>query len=735
MTQHQLQDVLRKYWGFDSFRPLQIEAMEAVVAGHDSLVVLPTGGGKSLCFQAPALCLDGLAVIVSPLISLMKNQVDALRSAGISAAFANSSLSYRERQQVTSDIRAGRLQLLYLAPERLLTEPTMELLKSVRISLFAIDEAHCISQWGHDFRPEYRGLSVLKQQFPGVGVHAYTATATPQVRQDIVSQLRLVDPTQLVGSFDRPNLTYRVERRSDRLAQICEVLRRHRGQSGIIYAISRKEVDSLSQTLAKLGFRARPYHAGMHSDDRRRNQDAFINEEIDLIVATVAFGMGIDKSNVRYVIHAAMPKSIEHYQQESGRAGRDGLEAECVLLYSAGDFRTWESMIDGSEPEAKTGALQALKKIADFCQNLDCRHRALVRHFGQAYEQPSCDACDVCLGDQEKVADPVVVGQKILSCVLRLQERFGSDYTTKVLLGSREKRIVGNGHDRLSTWGLLKQDGARTVRDWIEQLVSQEFLEKTGEYQVLHVTASGRELLRGEAEPRLYRSTESRVDSQVVVESWVGVDVGLHDRLAKLRSELARDEGVAADVVFSDVSLRDLARRRPSSLEGLAEVHGMAEAKIEQYGTRLVAEITDYCRFHVIATDVPPEQHTTAKTKTKGLSATAVESFEYFKRGMSVEEVARKLDRALSTTHGYLRHFLAFENVADPTPWVDRATVDRIEHAIDHVGMETLAPIFAYLKEQVPYEQIRIVVECYRNRSIVDSAATPHSASEHDHGQ
>ena len=600
---------LRQYWGYDGFLPLQAEAMRCVMRGRDSVVVLPTGGGKSLCFQAPAMCLPGLAVVVSPLISLMKDQVDALRNCGVPAAFANSTLSPAERRQVTSDVRSGRLRLLYLAPERLLTEGTLEFLRSARISLVAVDEAHCISSWGHDFRPEYRGLRVLKDAFPGVGIHAYTATASQAVRRDIADQLQLSDPEFLVGSFDRPNLIYRVQRRHDRLRQIREVLERHRGESGIIYCITRKEVDQTTATLADLGYRALPYHAGLTDDQRRRHQEAFIEDAADTIVATVAFGMGIDKSNVRYVIHAGMPKSLENYQQESGRAGRDGLEAECCLFYSGQDFGIWKSIIENSEAAAQAGALRSLAGMLEFCTGVRCRHQAIVEYFGQPWTAPSCNACDVCLGQLDLVGDALIVGQKILSCVMRLQQRYGGDYTAKVLIGSKDQRIVQQGHDGLSTWGLLADENVRTVRDWIEQLVSQDFLTKTGEYNQLQVTPAGWELLRGNVTPRLLRPVRQPKSAKAPKtydgQSWEGVDRGLFAELRQLRQAKAAAQQVPAYIVFGDAALRDMARRRPSTLAGFRQVNGVGDKKLADYGREFLDCITAYCRTHALPMDAP----------------------------------------------------------------------------------------------------------------------------------
>ena len=471
---------MRKYWGYDGFRPLQAEAMRSVISGRDSVVVLPTGGGKSLCFQVPALQMPGLAIVVSPLISLMKDQVDTLVDCGVPAACVNSTLSPDERRQVATDIRSRRLKLLYLSPERLMTAATLDFLQGVPLSFVAIDEAHCISDWGHDFRPEFRELRKLKETFPRIAIHAYTATATERVREDIARQLNLHEPEILVGSFDRANLVYRVVRRHDRLRQIVEIVGRHPGESGIIYCIRRADVEETAAALAEMGHQALPYHAGMPDDERRKNQEAFINDRASIIVATVAFGMGIDKSNVRYVIHAGAPKSLESYQQESGRAGRDGLEAECCLLYSPADFLAWRRMQQELPPAAAEAAAALVTGIERFCMGVACRHRAIVNYFGQDLPGPACGACDVCLEEVEYVADPLVLGQKILSCVVRLGESYGAGYTAQVLVGSREERILTSRHDQLSTYALLSEHDRKDVRTWIDQLVEQQFLAARG---------------------------------------------------------------------------------------------------------------------------------------------------------------------------------------------------------------------------------------------------------------
>jgi ATP-dependent DNA helicase RecQ len=597
--------VLRKYWGYDSFRPLQGEAMASVVAGRDSVVVLPTGGGKSLCFQAPALHMPGLALVVSPLISLMKDQVDTLIDCGVPAACVNSTLTPAERRAVADQVRSGRLKLLYLSPERLMTEQTLSFLQNVDVSFIAIDEAHCISDWGHDFRPEYRELARLKEIFPGIAVHAYTATATERVRTDIVAQLGLEQPEILVGSFDRPNLVYRCARRTDRLRQIREVIDRHRDESGIIYCIRRADVESLCAELVALGHQALPYHAGIADEDRRKNQDAFIKDRAKIIVATVAFGMGIDKSDVRFVIHAAAPKSLENYQQESGRAGRDGLEAECCLFYSGADFQTWRSLQSELPPEALEAAEQLLAGIERFCIGVGCRHRAIIDYFGQELPGEACGACDVCLGELDYVGDALVIAQKILSCVLRLGERFGASYTAAVLSGSREERIIQSGHDELSTHGILADHDRREVRAWIDQLIEQGFLDKVGEYSILAVSPAGRRLLRGEVTPQLLKPAERpRRESKASLDSWQGVDRGLFDTLRKWRRDKAEERGIPPFIVCGDATLRDLARRRPSSEESLLEVHGIGEKKCAEYGQELLPEIAAYCERQRLAQDV-----------------------------------------------------------------------------------------------------------------------------------
>jgi ATP-dependent DNA helicase RecQ len=715
-----LQEALKTYWGFDDYLPLQREAMQFVLEDRDSLVVMPTGGGKSLCYQAPAMCRDGLAVVVSPLLALMKDQVDGLRTNGVPAAAVNSTLAADEKRDVARQIEAGQLRLLYLSPEKLLAPRTLEFLQNHPIRYFAIDEAHCISAWGHDFRPEYRGLRELRKRFPGAAIHAYTATATETVRDDIVRQLGLREAEVLVGDFRRPNLQYHIVRRQRGLNQVCGVIDRFRGQSGIVYCITRADVDKTCIVLREMGYSVLPYHAGMNDDDRARNQDAFLSEQVDTIVATIAFGMGIDKSNVRYVIHAGMPKSLENYQQESGRAGRDGVEAECWLLYSGGDMMKWKRVIEHSNGESRAAAESALEKINAYATSVTCRHASLVEHFGQTWDNGPCNACDVCLGKLEVVDDALVIGQKIVSCVLRLRERFGADYVSLVLAGSQEQRILSAGHDQLSTWGILSEYRRHDVRQWIEQLVNQGFLCKDGEYHVVRATGEGRRLLAGELAPVLTRPPkEARAQTSVsVIDSWEGVDQGLFDALRQLRREEALRRDVPAYIVFSDATLRDMARRRPSSVDWLLDVRGVGQQKSSDFGPQFVACIVDYCRQNGVAMDVQPEP--IVRTPSPEPTAAAVQGFPLFDQGLSAEEAAERLGRALSTTLGYLESYIRHRRITDPTRWIPRRELEQVAVIVQHAGTERLKPIYEALHGRVDYARIRIAVACLENRAMAN---------------
>lgn len=716
----QIQQILQQYWGYETFRPLQREAMQAVMDRKDSVVILPTGGGKSLCFQAPALVLPGMAVVISPLISLMKDQVDALTANGISAAAIHSMMNAEERRSVDRSIRDGSLKILYVSPERLAQERFRDYLRDADVSFMVVDEAHCISQWGHDFRPEYRQLRGLRDTFPDVHVHAYTATATSHVRNDIVEELSLREPEVLVGSFDRPNLVYRAERRADAFQQIGRVLGRHEGESGIIYCISRKEVDSLCERLNLAGHNAVPYHAGLPDADRKHNQEAFIRDKADIVVATVAFGMGIDKPDVRYVIHAGMPKSIEHYQQESGRAGRDGLEAECRLLYSGADFMIWKSMLAKQEGEAVEIALAKLEDMQRYCTGASCRRKTLLAYFDEQYPQDRCGACDFCLNEMDTVEDSGEIVRAILACVDELGSMAGPTYTALVLSGSTEERVVSKGHDNLSTYASLASEGQRAVRDWIEQLVAQGYLEKTGEYNVLSVTALGRGA--NDRAPSLTKASgRTRKSTTAAAKSMDGVDAGLFEALRTLRRQEAEERRVPPYVIFSDASLMDMARKRPTNTIEFLGVHGVGQKKFRDFGDAFIAAIRRYCDEHGLDTNVAVSKSTVFEManepvrKLPSKNDTRHQCEPLFKQGRTIEEVSAIIQRAPSTVAGYLLKYIEVNAITDPSPWVHESIFERVRECAASMETDRMKPVYQALNEEVSYEEIRICMACMRN--------------------
>ncbi len=615
-----LRSAIAHAFGIRELRPFQEQAMRANLAGSDLLLVLPTGGGKSLCFQGPALVRPGLTLVVSPLIALMKDQVDGLRESGVAAGMLTSAQSAGERRAVHEQLERGRLKLLYAAPERLMMEGFFERLVALGLAAVAIDEAHCISHWGHDFRPEYRQLGALRGLAPAIPIHAFTATAAGKVRADIVAQLGLREPLVLVGPCDRPNLTYRVQPRTELLRQVLAVTERHSGEAGIVYCISRKDVERLDHDLRAAGVKSVAYHAGLERDVRRRAQERFLNEELDVVVATVAFGMGIDRTDVRFVVHAALPKGLEQYSQETGRAGRDGLAAECVLFHSGADFYSWKGLIERShqesgeaDPAQLAGALTRLSEMMGFATRLVCRHRQLVEHFGQAYAPPrtaaqgpvGCGACDVCLGEVEPTPDSDVLAQKILSAVVRCGQRYGAAHVTDVLRGAETAAMRRTGHDALSTYGLLRAHSVSEIRGWIDQLVGHGHLLVAGDrYPVLMLSPSGVELMKGQREITLYlwperkaakRRRETRVELEPGAEGEpsLAIDQELFEALRGLRRDLARERGLPPYLIFNDRSLAEMAAKKPRSPEEFRRIKGVGDKKAADLGPLFLARIAE----------------------------------------------------------------------------------------------------------------------------------------------
>jgi ATP-dependent DNA helicase RecQ len=725
-----LKKVIAHHWGFRDFRPLQERAMCSVLDSRDSLVVLPTGGGKSLCYQAPAVLRGDTTVVVSPLISLMKDQVDSLQACGVPAIQLDSSQTPEERYHYEQDIRQGAVRLLFVSPERLVLTDIYQLLRRINVRTFAIDEAHCISHWGHDFRPEYRQLNRLREFFPDASVHAYTATATERVRRDIIAQLGLRNPEVLVGNFDRPNLTYRILPRLDVAQQVREIIDRHKSEAGIIYCLRRRDVDDLVADLREMGIPAQPYHAGMTAEQRRTTQDAFAAEKCDVVVATVAFGMGIDRSNVRYVLHANMPKTVEHYQQETGRAGRDGLEAECVLLHSGRDFLLWKSIIEksaneaGADPQFVATALSHLEEMDRYCRSALCRHRALVQHFGQVYEPANCAACDICLGDAEAVPDAPVVAQKILSCVARVQERFGIGHVVSVLRGENTQSIRKWNHDQLSTYGLLRDCAKTDVRDWIYQLLGQgalwqeeKALSSGQKIYLLRLNDASWEVMRKVRDVKLMQPIrrergEKPEKSKADRTSWEGVDRELFEALRDLRRRLAMERQWQPYMVFSDATLRELARVRPSTLQKMRLIYGVGDAKLRDFGQAFLVIIEDHCSRNGLPSD-NPSQPVKREEPLKCMARPGSRphlAFGLFRQGAALEEVMHETNRARSTVMDYLHDYIRQERPQSIAAWVPDQVYDRVAAAARRVRTDRLKPIYLALGEQVSYDEIRLVV-------------------------
>lgn len=590
-------DVVRHVWGWDGLYPMQREAIDAALAGRDSLLVLPTGGGKSLCYQVPPLVDGGLAVVVSPLIALMKDQVDGLQQAGVAAACLHGELPGHEQARTRAIVAAGEMSLLYVTPERLVSPGFLSSLVEWNPKRIAVDEAHCISQWGHDFRPEYRRLAEVRSALPNVSLHACTATATVRVREDVLSQLGLRDPLVLVGDIDRPNLTYRVTPRTDTRRQVQEALSRHRRQAAIVYCATRKQTESMATALRSEGFAAAAYHAGLDRRTRTSVQDDFAAERIDVVAATVAFGMGIDRSDVRCIVHASMPDSLERYQQETGRAGRDGLPSECVLLFSGGDAARWRRLHEGEDDTALVPFRHAmLESMQSYCATAICRRHMLGRHFGQPREEQTCGSCDVCLGEVRVLEDGTLIARKILSAVARTGQRYGAGYIVDVLRGTGLDQVMRRGHDGLSVFKLLAEHSKGELMDLVWQLVHLEHLQRAGdEYPVLVISASGMAVMRGEVQVDLIAPPKRPVRGAAgEAASWEGVDRSLFEHLRSVRRRLAAERGVPAYVVFGDASLRDMARSKPLTREAFLEIKGVGDRKLADFGEVFLEAISGW---------------------------------------------------------------------------------------------------------------------------------------------
>ncbi len=706
---------LQKYFGYTSFLPLQEEIVKDILLKNDVFALMPTGGGKSLCYQLPALLLDGVTIVVSPLIALMKDQVDGLKANGIAAAYINSSLRFDEIQHIKLELLENRISILYVAPERIMLPDFLLFLQRLNISLIAVDEAHCISEWGHDFRPEYRQLKLLKEHFPQAPLIALTATAIPEVQKDIITQLRLTNSKIYKASLNRENLFYQVKPKDNAYHQLLQYLnlKNHKRDPGIIYCYSRKSADDLANKLQKDGFRALPYHAGLGADLRAETQDKFVKDDVEIIVATIAFGMGVDKSNIRFVIHYDLPKNLESYYQETGRAGRDGLRSDCILFFSHGDKRKIEYFIEqkGDETEKRIGYKKLLDMV-NFCEGRTCRRKILLDYFGEACNEneTNCGNCDNCLEPKETI-DGTFIAQKIISCVSQVRERFGMSYIADVLCGSKSQKIICNLHDTLTTYGTGKEYAKKQWQAFIRELVQLGYLKSEGDkYPIVKLTPRSRDILSKKERVLLTKPTEEVQIAQKYFD--VGFDHGLFEILRSLRKGLADAEGMPPYIIFHDSCLKAMATQFPRSLSDFRKIGGVGESKFEKYGELFVKEIVDYCKEHNVepkAINVRDYNPTPVKIKTMKTS-TLQETLELYKQNLTIEEIAQKRNLAIGTIASHIEKLILSGEEISIDKFVDIYRQEHIIRAMSILGIERLAPIKEKLGDDYSYEEIRLVM-------------------------
>ncbi len=702
-------DVLKKVFGFPRFRP-------------NVFAVMPTGGGKSLCYQLPAKIMKGTTIVISPLISLMKDQVDAAIENGIAAAYMNSSLSPAETVSVYDRLKSNSLDLLYIAPERFAMHGFLETLKSVPVSLFAIDEAHCISEWGHDFRPDYLRLSNIAALFPDIPVAAFTATATQKVQNDISSKLMLRSPLTVRASFDRGNLFYRVESKRGLDMQLIDFLRDHADEPGIIYRTTRESVNGLTDMLTSHGIKALSYHAGLKQEERKANQETFNRDEVNIIVATIAFGMGIDKSNVRFVIHGDLPKNMEGYYQETGRAGRDGEPAECVLFFGRGDIPKMKYFIERAPDEKERKiSLEKLNRMVKYASHHVCRRRQLLEYFGENYREENCGACDVCSGTAEKV-DATVDARIFMSAMSRTGQRFGINHIVDIVTGADTKRIRELGHDGIKTYGAGNDHDKNHWRFIADELLAQEIIYQDGDrYPVLKLTEKGKQVLFGKDTVSTLKREEPKRKQRLQGGYEFGpYDEGLFQRLRDLRKKLADEQRVPPYIIFSDKTLHEICRHYPKALPDMALIHGVGAAKLERYGEPFTNAVKAYIDENPALslperteTGVPVER---ASGSTKG--ETLEKTCELFTKGLSIEKIAAARNLSESTISGHMEKLIMDGRDIDMDRLIEPAKRDEIGKLFLTLQSWQLSPVVEHFNGIVSYKEAKMVRAYMQRRSI-----------------
>lgn len=696
--------LLESHFGYSSFRTGQEQAIRSVLSGENTITVMPTGGGKSICYQIPALVLPGTTIVISPLISLMKDQVDALVQVGIPATFINSSLSYGEANKRMHEATQGKYKLLYIAPERLESREFIEELYNMDIPLVAVDEAHCISQWGHDFRPSYRHIQQLINSLPQRPmVLALTATATPKVREDICELLDIDEENTIITGFERENLSFTVIKGQDRDKYIKDYLKKNEKEAGIIYAATRKNVDQIYEKLLKANIKAARYHAGMGDVERNREQERFLEDKATVMVATSAFGMGIDKSNIRYVVHYQQPKNMESYYQEAGRAGRDGLKSECILLHSSHDVQIQRFLIDQSSDRSRmTQELEKLQQMVDYCHTENCLQEFILKYFGETETEP-CGRCGNCLDTRTSI-DVTTEAQMVMSCVIRMGQRFGKTITAQVLTGSKNKKVTEMGFDRLPTYGIMKDRSSKDVSDFIEFLISQELIAiEQGQFPTLFVSPKGKDILLGKQQ--VHRRETVQVKQ-------VSKNDPLFEELREVRKQIAETEKVPPFVIFSDAALTDMCAKLPKSTEEFLQVSGVGELKLKKYGLEFIQAIRSYCENNPDYRSelMPVEKIIKKPAKKAGVSDSHLETLKLHQRNFSIQEIAEQRDLAVSTVESHLLQCAQQGLDVDLSKHIPVEYMALLENALAEAGRDRLKPIKELLPEEVSYFMIKAYV-------------------------